>query len=138
METNSAPREVTLAYSCPACGEPRDATIDLGDEEARDAIHQCPECDALARVLLVPRPGSPDGWALRVERHVGGEPGPLEVDIEYKCQHCGKRNAVRLDATSGRVQSFVDDCGVCCGPNSLRVTLSDDGEAEIEVSRDDE
>jgi Cysteine-rich CPXCG len=39
----------------------------------------------------------------------------------FQCAGCGEWNSTTVDASSGRQQSYVEDCQVCCKPNVLRV-----------------
>jgi hypothetical protein len=38
--------------------------------------------------------------------------------------------------TGRRCQTFTEDCAVCCRPNLITLTLDDDGDAEIEATRE--
>ncbi|MGC2696410.1 MAG: CPXCG motif-containing cysteine-rich protein [Candidatus Angelobacter sp.] len=40
----------------------------------------------------------------------------------FQCAGCGEWNETTVDASSGMWQSYVEDCQICCKPNSLRVT----------------
>ncbi len=42
---------------------------------------------------------------------------------EYECAYCGEHNETFIDPTSGLKQSYVEDCGICCRPNVLRVII---------------
>jgi transcription elongation factor Elf1 len=45
----------------------------------------------------------------------------IEEDYDFVCPYCGAENSVRLDATSGSKQSFVQDCTTCCKPIQISV-----------------
>lgn len=61
------------------------------------------------------------------------------MEIAYDCAYCGETNDLSVDASAGPSQEYVEDCQVCCRPNVLRITLSlEDGEATVEVRREDE
>ena len=47
----------------------------------------------------------------------------LENDYEFLCPHCGVGLSVRLDASGGTKQEFVQDCETCCRPIRISVTL---------------
>ena len=42
---------------------------------------------------------------------------------EYACAYCGEANETLVDPTSGTKQSFVEDCSVCCRPNTVNVQI---------------
>ena len=43
------------------------------------------------------------------------------VETGFQCAGCGEWNQTVVDESAGRVQSYVEDCQVCCKPNLLRV-----------------
>jgi cysteine-rich CPXCG protein len=45
----------------------------------------------------------------------------LGVEAGFQCAGCGEWNVTTVDESSGRRQSYVEDCQICCKPNSLRV-----------------
>jgi len=46
----------------------------------------------------------------------------------FQCAGCGEWNETTVDHTAGRIQTYVEDCQICCKPNVLRVEY--DAEAE--------
>jgi hypothetical protein len=44
------------------------------------------------------------------------------MDAGFQCAVCGEWNETSVDESSGSVQSYVEDCQVCCRPNLLRVS----------------
>ena len=50
--------------------------------------------------------------------------------VSFQCPYCWKSNELTIDA-SARLQKFVDDCQVCCGPIYLTISVSAEGEIEI-------
>jgi len=56
--------------------------------------------------------------------------------MRYRCAFCGKRNAVFIDPSGGRHQTFTEDCRVCCRPNLITLTLDDDGDVQLEVTQE--
>jgi Cysteine-rich CPXCG len=40
----------------------------------------------------------------------------------FQCAGCGEWNETRVDESAGRIQSYVEDCQVCCKPNVLRIS----------------
>ena len=57
---------------------------------------------------------------------------PLEADASYVCPSCGEENAVGVDSTAGRRQSFTEDCPVCCRPLVFSVVVDADGDPLVE------
>jgi hypothetical protein len=52
----------------------------------------------------------------------GLEPGVLSAMADgFQCAGCGEWNSTTVDDSAGKVQSYVEDCQVCCKPNVLRV-----------------
>lgn len=43
------------------------------------------------------------------------------MEAGFQCAGCGEWNQTTVDESAGRVQSYVEDCQVCCRPNLLRV-----------------
>jgi len=39
----------------------------------------------------------------------------------FQCAGCGEWNETSVDEYSGRRQSYVEDCQVCCKPNVLHL-----------------
>ncbi|HXI13636.1 MAG TPA: CPXCG motif-containing cysteine-rich protein [Thermoanaerobaculia bacterium] len=60
----------------------------------------------------------------------------MRADVE--CPYCGERNEIFVDPSGGRVQSYVEDCHVCCRPWQVRVTVSaDDVDVELRTESDE-
>ena len=53
----------------------------------------------------------------------------MESEATYICDACGEEIVIPLDPTQGDSQQFVEDCPVCCRPNSIRVEVDPEGEA---------
>lgn len=59
------------------------------------------------------------------------------MDVEIRCPYCAETLTVVVDESGGRMQSYVEDCQVCCQPIQVRARV--DGEdVDIEISRLDE
>jgi hypothetical protein len=43
------------------------------------------------------------------------------MESGFQCAGCGEWNTTTVDDSAGRVQSYIEDCQVCCKPNLLRV-----------------
>lgn len=50
---------------------------------------------------------------------------PSETMIS--CPYCGEEISVGIDPTAGSVQSYVEDCEVCCQPWMVTVRFGPDG-----------
>lgn len=51
------------------------------------------------------------------------------------CPHCGEPIDTYPDPGGGDLQTYVEDCSVCCRPILFRVTLNAEGnDYDIEVS----
>jgi len=53
----------------------------------------------------------------------------MQPEVTYICDACGEPIVIPLDLTQGESQRFVEDCPVCCCPNSICVEMDPDGEA---------
>lgn len=45
----------------------------------------------------------------------------IEQDYSFSCPYCGVELSVKLDASGGRKQKFIQDCEVCCKPIQIEV-----------------
>jgi hypothetical protein len=52
------------------------------------------------------------------------EIGGMEESGSFLCAHCGEQNVIPLEVSGERVQTYVEDCQVCCKPNYLVVRWS--------------
>jgi hypothetical protein len=59
------------------------------------------------------------------------------LPMSFVCPHCCQSNESAVDPSQGELQSYVEDCQVCCRPLVLRVRLVE-GEAEVEASPESE
>jgi len=39
----------------------------------------------------------------------------------FQCAGCGEWNETAIDESAGRLQTYIEDCQVCCKPNLLDV-----------------
>ncbi len=53
-------------------------------------------------------------------RHLAIE-NETAMETGFQCAGCGEWNPTAVDESAGRIQSYVEDCQVCCKPNVLRV-----------------
>ena len=51
----------------------------------------------------------------------------MHDEATYICDSCGEEIVIPIDISQGSQQDFVEDCPVCCRPNSIRVEMDDDG-----------
>jgi hypothetical protein len=58
--------------------------------------------------------------------HVGsGKPKAMLPTATYLCPVCAQPNETTVDPSQGNVQSYVEDCQVCCRPLILSVELDE-------------
>jgi hypothetical protein len=58
------------------------------------------------------------------------------LDVPCECPYCGEPATLEVEPTEEPgVQTFVEDCGVCCRPWSVRVYTDAEGEVQISVER---
>jgi hypothetical protein len=55
------------------------------------------------------------------------------MDTGFQCAGCGEWNETTVDESAGTIQSYVEDCQVCCKPNVLRVSY-DPGTEEFLIT----
>jgi Cysteine-rich CPXCG len=48
----------------------------------------------------------------------------------YICDACSEEIVIPIDITEGSIQSYVEDCPVCCRANMIHVHIKDDGTAQ--------
>ena len=41
----------------------------------------------------------------------------------WACAGCGELNETAIDLSNGYDQEYIEDCGVCCRPNVIAVTI---------------
>ncbi|HLQ85925.1 MAG TPA: CPXCG motif-containing cysteine-rich protein [Salinisphaeraceae bacterium] len=51
----------------------------------------------------------------------------LEEERTVTCPYCYEPTSLLIDCTAGS-QTYVEDCGVCCQPMLVKVTLTPNGE----------
>ena len=61
---------------------------------------------------------------------------PLE-SARIDCPYCGEPLEITVEASVGR-QDYIEDCQVCCKPIQVRIRVSADGTASIDVRREDD
>ncbi|MFQ5649718.1 MAG: CPXCG motif-containing cysteine-rich protein [bacterium] len=61
----------------------------------------------------------------------------MQDTFEILCPYCGEPNEIYVDYSGGPVQTYVEDCQVCCQPWQVRVEIFED-EPVVQVMRSDE
>lgn len=59
----------------------------------------------------------------------------MENVAEYDCACCGEVNSTWVDLSQGFTQSYIEDCQVCCRPNTLYVNVDEETLA-VEITTD--
>jgi len=55
----------------------------------------------------------------------------------YQCPHCGEEVDTWPDPGAGQVQTYIEDCPVCCRPNRIHASfLPDEDDFAIEADSD--
>jgi transcription elongation factor Elf1 len=59
------------------------------------------------------------------------------MDQPIECPFCGEPGEVEadIDESEPGEHVFVQDCGVCCRPWAVRITVGADGEVTVDVDR---
>ena len=57
--------------------------------------------------------------------------GSAETEATVLCPYCGESNEIALDAGSGAVQEYEEDCQVCCRPWRVTVSYDEAGNAQV-------
>jgi hypothetical protein len=58
------------------------------------------------------------------------------LDASFLCPYCGEPGSLEIDpGDEPGDQVYVEDCGVCCRPWSVRVHTDAEGEVEVTVDR---
>ncbi len=59
---------------------------------------------------------------------VGSTP---QDEASYVCDACGEEIVVPLDLSEGSIQTYVEDCPVCCRANIIHVELDENGNTSV-------
>lgn len=62
-----------------------------------------------------------------------GEGGSPDAAAVVACPYCGELNEIMLDPAGGAVQSYVEDCHVCCQPWQVHVRWGRGGRADVRL-----
>jgi transcription elongation factor Elf1 len=47
----------------------------------------------------------------------------MPIEAEFNCAYCGALNVTVVDAAGGHRQTYVEDCQICCKPNTLEAEV---------------
>lgn len=61
----------------------------------------------------------------------------MQDTTKILCPYCGEINEIYIDYSGGTVQSYVEDCQICCRPWNVRVEIFEE-EPVVNVTRSDE
>ena len=56
-------------------------------------------------------------------------------EASYVCGSCGEEIVVEVDPSAGALQSYVEDCPVCCRPHVLSIRVEGD-DVELTAERE--
>ena len=60
----------------------------------------------------------------------------MEIEATFICVYCLQVNEIVVDGAGGLNQEYIEDCQVCCRPNSLIITVDEEmREASIEAEQ---
>jgi hypothetical protein len=63
--------------------------------------------------------------------------GTADTSADVWCPYCGESSEISLDPGGGAVQSYVEDCPVCCHPWQVTVRYDEEGAATVSCDADD-
>jgi len=53
----------------------------------------------------------------------------MQITSEFSCAYCGEANVLFVDMTAGEYQQYIEDCQVCCQPNTLYISVDEEAMA---------
>ena len=60
----------------------------------------------------------------------------MEFEQDYQCQHWFQKNSVSIELTfSSEIVDLIEDCSVCCNPNSISYTMENEKVNYFEVKK---
>jgi hypothetical protein len=80
--------------------------------------------------MIAPRKDEPDDW-MDAAFPLGD--GVADTEGSVVCPYCGESVEIALDPGGGALQSYVEDCEVCCRPWRLTVAWDADGVAHVDA-----
>ncbi|MEZ4416768.1 MAG: CPXCG motif-containing cysteine-rich protein [Gemmatimonadota bacterium] len=61
----------------------------------------------------------------------------MDLDAVGWCPYCGEPVEVELDPYGGALQTYVEDCPVCCRPWQVEVSFDRNGQASVRLEAGD-
>ena len=52
-------------------------------------------------------------------------------EASYVCDACGQEIVIPVDLSAGESQEYVEDCPVCCRPNTIHVEIDEGGDVRV-------
>ncbi len=49
----------------------------------------------------------------------------MEIEATFICAYCLQQNSIVIDSSGGKTQEYVEDCQICCKPNTLKIQIDD-------------
>lgn len=59
----------------------------------------------------------------------------MQTTADYTCAFCGETSTTFIDLSAGSIQSYIEDCQVCCRPNILYISIDEETLA-VEIQTD--
>ena len=60
----------------------------------------------------------------------------MEFEKDYQCQYCFQKNSVSIELTfSSETVDLIEDCSVCCNPNSVSYIMENEKVNYFEVKK---
>ena len=60
----------------------------------------------------------------------------MEFEKDYQCQYCFQKNIVYIEMTfCSETVDIIEDCTVCCNPNSISYTVETEKVVYFEVKK---
>jgi len=57
--------------------------------------------------------------------------------VLVQCPYCGEMIEILVDCSAGN-QKYIEDCEVCCRPITLNISIDEEQQPIVDVSREDE
>lgn len=57
--------------------------------------------------------------------------------VDVQCPYCGETITLLVDTSAG-AQRYIEDCQVCCRPIVVSMHVDEDGEAQVDVTSEDD
>jgi hypothetical protein len=54
-----------------------------------------------------------------------------DTEVEVSCPYCGEAITIGVDPAGGAVQTYVEDCQVCCRPWQVHLSYDEHGAAHV-------